>query len=149
MNNKKMTMFYAFLQITMDSTKSVHSLKKCLEASTANCDPLGIATFSDLLGDAYESKGKYKTAIEYYKKSLEIRSEIGNLSGRIKSNLDLADTHYKLSQYHPAIQYCKTSLEISTNIREPSGIACSNCLLGAFIVALESIKKQSTVSKKV
>ena len=136
-----MTMFYAFLQITMDSKKSVHSLKKCLEASTANRDPLGIATFSDLLGDAYESKGKYETAIEYYKKSLEIRSEIGNLSGRIKSNLDLANAHYKLSQYHPAIQYCKTSLEISTNIREPSGIACSNCLLGAVYCCIGKYKE--------
>ena len=134
-------MFYVFLQITMDSKKSIHYLKKCLEASTANRDPLAIAKFSDHLGDAYESKGKYETAIEYYKKSLEIRSEIGDLSRRIKSNLDLAHTHYKLSQYHPAIQYSKTSLEISTNIREPSGIAGSNCLLGSIFCCIGKYKE--------
>ena len=134
-------MFSAFLQITMDSKKTIGCLKKGLEAATANRDPLGIAKFSDLLGDAYRSTGKYETAIEYYKKSLEICSEIRNLSGRIKSNLKLGNTYYKLSQYHPAIQYYKTSLEISTNIREPSGIASSNCLLGAVYCCIGKYKE--------
>ena len=143
MNDKrdKFSMFSAFLQITMDSKKNIHYLKKCLEASTANRDPSGTAKFSDLLADAFESKGKYETAIEYYKKSLEIRSEIGDLSERIKSNLDLANAHYKLSQYHPAIQYSKTSLKISTNIREPSGIASSNCLLGSIYCCIGKYKE--------
>ena len=52
MNNKKNDHVLCF---SSDHNESVHSLKKCLEASTANRDPLGIATFSDLLGDAYES----------------------------------------------------------------------------------------------
>ena len=105
MNNKQNQHVLYFSLHHNGLQKSLRYLKKCLEASTANRDPLSTAKFSDLLGHAYASKGKYETAIEYYKKSLEIRSEIGDLSGRIKSNLDLGNTHYKLSQYHPAIQY--------------------------------------------
>ena len=89
-----------------------------MEISTANHDPFGIANSSDLLGDAYVSSGKYETAIEYYEKTLGIYSEIGHLSGRIKSNLKLGNTHFMLAQHQIAIEYSKNSLEISTTIGE-------------------------------
>ena len=72
----------------MASKRNINYLKKCLEISTANHDPLGIASSSERLGDAYVSSGKYETATEYYEKSLKMYSEIGHLSGRIKSNLN-------------------------------------------------------------
>ena len=46
------------------------------ETSSANLNLLGITNSSELLGDAYLNSGKYETAIEYYKKGLEIYTEI-------------------------------------------------------------------------
>ena len=133
----------------MASKRNINDLKKCLEISTANHDPLGIANNNERLGDAYVSSGKYETATEYYEKSLEMYSEIGHFSAKIKSNLKLANTHYKLAQYQTAIEYSKSSLEISTTFGEPSGIPVAIVSWVAFTVALGSIKKQLTVLKKV
>ena len=101
-----------------------------MQISIENRDPFGIANYNELLGDAYVSSWKYETAIEYYKKSLEIYSDIGDLSERIKSNLKLGTTYYKLAKYPAAIECFEDSLEIGTTIGDPSGMASSNCSLG-------------------
>ena len=80
----------------MASKSNVDACEKGLEISTKNGDPSGIANYNELLGDAYVSSWKYETAIEYYKKSLEIYSDIGDLSGRMKSNLKLGTTYFEL-----------------------------------------------------
>ena len=112
-----------------------------MEISTANHDPFGIASSSERLGDAYVSSGKYETAIGYYKKTLEIYSEIGDLSGRMESNLKLGNTHLKLAQYQIAIEYSKNSLEISTTIGESSGIASSKSVLGSVYCEIGKYKE--------
>ena len=66
----------------MASKSDIDAYEKGLEIRTKNRDPFGIANYNDFLGDAYVSSWKYETAIEYYKKSLEIFSDIGHLSGR-------------------------------------------------------------------
>ena len=73
----------------MASNVDIDAYEKGLEISIKNRDPFGIANYNDLLGDAYVSSWKYETAIEYYKKSLEIYSDIGQLPKRIKSNLKI------------------------------------------------------------
>ena len=75
----------------MASKSNVDACEKGLEISTKNGDPSGIANYNELLGDAYVSSWKYETAIEYYKKS-----DIGDLSGRMKSNLKLGTTYFEL-----------------------------------------------------
>ena len=125
----------------MASKSNIDDLKKAFETSSGNHDPFVIATTNDLLGDVYVSSDKYETAIEYYEKSLEIYSEIGHLSERLKSNLKLSNTHHKLAQYQTAIEYSQKSLEISTTIGEPSGIASSNCLLGSIYCRIGKYKE--------
>ena len=97
---------------------------------TSTLDQLRIAENSELHGDSYLSSGKYETAIEYYKNSLEIYTVLNHSPGRIKCNLKLGDAHIKLAQFHGAIDYGKNSLEISTDINDQSGIENANCLLG-------------------
>ena len=66
----------------MASKGNIDAYEKGFEISTKNRDPFGIVNYNELLGDAYVSSWKYETAIEYYKKSLEIYSDIGDWSGR-------------------------------------------------------------------
>ena len=108
----------------------IDAYEKGLQISIENRDPFGIANYNELLGDAYFSSWKYETAIEYYKKSLEIYSDIGHLSERIQSNLKLGTTYYKLAKYPAAMECFEDSLEIGTTIGDPSGMASSNCSLG-------------------
>ena len=51
------------------------------------------------LGNAYQGLGKFKTAIEYHQRHLEIAKEVGDKTGEGRSYSNLGNTYQGLRQF--------------------------------------------------
>ena len=98
----------------------------------------------DRLGDAYASSGKYKTAIYYYEKCLNISTRTNSLSGIFNSTSKLGSMYAKLSQSQVATEYYRESFEVSSRIAKLSEKAKSNATFGDVNTLIE--KKRETIS---
>ena len=72
----------------------------------------GISYFG--LGNAYHSLRKFKTAIEYHQRSLDIKKEVGDKAGEERSYNNLGCIYEELGQSSTAIEYHQRCLEIFT-----------------------------------
>ena len=87
-----------------------------------------IAASYNNLGAAYDSKGNYERAIEYYEKSLAIRlKKLGSNHPDIAISYNsLGSAYYSKGNYDRAIEYYEKSLMISTAVvllMTPAGLA--------------------------
>ena len=91
---------------------------------------------------------KYKKAIEYYEKGLEISTAIGDQSGIASNNCGLGNAYVSLGDYQKAIEYYEKGLEISTVIGDQSGIANNTSNLGNAYLSLGEYQKAIKYYKK-
>jgi tetratricopeptide (TPR) repeat protein len=68
------------------------------------------------IGLIYDAWGKYDQAIEYYKKSLKIREEIGDRKGEGVTLNNIGMIYYARGKYDQAIEYYQKSLTILAEI---------------------------------
>ncbi|AFY83929.1 tetratricopeptide repeat protein [Oscillatoria acuminata] len=83
-----------------------------------------------LLGNAYNSLGRYTEAIGFHDQSLEINRQIGNKQGEADSLNNLGNAYHPLGRYSEAIGFHEQSLEINRQIGNKQGEADSLNNLG-------------------
>ena len=66
-----------------------------------------------LIGNAHQSLGNYKQAIEYHQKDLEIALQLGDKAGEGAAYGNLGAAHHSLGNYKQAIEYLQKKLEIA------------------------------------
>jgi hypothetical protein len=73
------------------------------------------------IGFIYSSLGDYQTALDYYERSLSIRTEIGDRRGEGDSLNNIGFIYSSLGQYQKALGYYERSLSIRTEIGDRRG----------------------------
>ncbi|RXK87528.1 tetratricopeptide repeat protein, partial [Chlorobaculum sp. 24CR] len=73
------------------------------------------------ISQIYDARGDYETALEYLKRSLKIRQEIGEKSGEGTTLNNIANIYHARGDYDTALEYLKRSLSISQGIGNKSG----------------------------
>jgi tetratricopeptide (TPR) repeat protein len=83
------------------------------------------------LGNAYQSLGEYRRAIEYYEQQLKITREVSDRRGEGNALGNLGSTYQSLGEYRRAIEYHEQSLRIAREIgdRQVEGIVLWNMSL--------------------
>jgi tetratricopeptide (TPR) repeat protein len=79
---------------------------------------LGISKNLDLIGYVWMNKGDYKTALEYYSKSLAIARQLGNKRSIASVYHDNAIVYEKLNDPVTALRYAKEGLALSLEVGE-------------------------------
>ncbi|MEC4982658.1 MAG: tetratricopeptide repeat protein, partial [Oscillatoria sp. PMC 1076.18] len=88
------------------------------------------------LGNAYNSLGEYRRAIEFQQQSLEIFRAIGDRRGEANSLGNLGNAYDSLGEYQRAIDFYQQSLEIFRAIGDRGGEATSLNNLGSAYYSL-------------
>ena len=108
------------------------------------------------LGNAYQGLLKFKTAIEYHQRPLEISKEVGDKAREGKSYDSLGNAFQGVGQLKTAIEYHQRHLEISKEVGDKAreGTSYGNLGnayqgLGQFITAMECHKRHLKISKEV
>ena len=108
------------------------------------------------LGNAYQSLGDYRKAIEYHEKDLKIDIEIGDRSGEGGAYGNLGNAYQSLGDYRKAIEYHEKLLKIAIEIgdRYGEGIAYGNLgmayqSLGDYQKAIEYVEKCLRIAKEI
>ncbi|MBY0543742.1 MAG: tetratricopeptide repeat-containing sensor histidine kinase [Sphingobacteriaceae bacterium] len=78
---------------------------------------LGNAYFS--LGNSNLKLGKLNVSMDYYKKSLAIRTKIGDISGIALSNWGLGQVYLEKKEYINALKYLKVALTTNSQVKNP------------------------------
>jgi tetratricopeptide (TPR) repeat protein len=108
------------------------------------------------LGNAYQSLGEYRRAIEYHEQSLEIARKIGDRRGEgaVLGNLGIA--YSSLGEYRRAIEYLEQRLKIAREIgdRRGEGNALGNLgnaysSLGEYRRAIEYHEQNLAIARKI
>ena len=73
------------------------------------------------LGNAYESLGDFRKAIEYHEKDLKIAIEIGALDGEGGACGNLGVAYYSMGDFRKAIEYHEKFLKIAIEIGDRAG----------------------------
>ncbi|MBU7045615.1 MAG: tetratricopeptide repeat protein [Theionarchaea archaeon] len=87
------------------------------------------------IGSIMDDLGQWDTAIEYYEKSLEIKENLGDISGIGRTYNNLGLVYAAKGQWDTAIEYYEKSLEISENLGDISGIGRTYNNLGSVYAA--------------
>ena len=74
------------------------------------------------LGDIYRFQGRFDLAIDHLERSIEVRSEIGNLIGTVESYYYLAETHAMMGDWASAHSSTQIALGIAQRIEHPQFI---------------------------
>ncbi|XP_066022638.1 tetratricopeptide repeat protein 28-like [Pocillopora verrucosa] len=108
------------------------------------------------LGNAYQSLGKFKTAIQYHQRHLEIAKEVGDKAGEGFSHGGLGNTYQCLGQFKTAIQYLERHLEIAKEVGDKAGEGLSYGSLGnayqgqrQFKAAIQYHQRHLEIAKEV
>lgn len=78
---------------------------------------LGNAYFS--LGNSNLKLGKLNVSMDYYKKSLAIRTKIGDIRGIALSNWGLGQVYLEKKEYINALKYLKVALTTNSQVKNP------------------------------
>ena len=75
------------------------------------------------LGNAHQSLGDFKTAIDYHERHLKIAKELGDKSGEGRAYGNLGNAHQSLGDFKTAIDYHERQLKIAKELGAKSGEA--------------------------
>jgi tetratricopeptide (TPR) repeat protein len=89
----------------------------------------------------HKNQGEYKSALEYYKKSLKIAEKIGDRSGIAITLHQIGNIHYREGEYKSALEYYQKSLKIAEEIGDRSGIASSHGQIGKIFCETNKFKE--------
>ncbi len=93
------------------------------------------------LGNVLLFNKDYNDALEYYERSLEIRTKINDEQGIAACNNNIGLVYYGKGEYNKALGYLETSLKIRTMISDKEGIASTFNNIGATYQMLGDIEK--------
>ena len=82
------------------------------------------------LGNAYDSLGDFKKAIEYHERHLKIAKEVGDRAGEGISYGNLGNAYFRLGDFKKAIEYHERNLKIAKEVGDRAGEGASYCNLG-------------------
>ncbi len=108
------------------------------------------------IGNCYKALGDYDNAISYYKKSLDIRSELENLKGVADNYIDIGIVKSLKGNYNSAEDYYKKAVEIQEEINDNNGLAKAYRNIGNVFYyqgdqdkAVEYYQKSLVLSEKI
>ena len=93
------------------------------------------------LGNAYDSLGDFKKAIEYHELYLKIAKEVGDRAGEGKSYVNLGNAYHSLGDLKKAIEYHELDLKIAKEVGDKAGEGRSYGNLGNAYHRLGDFKK--------
>ena len=112
--------------------------------------------YGNCLGNAYQSLGDVKTAIDYYEHHLKIAKELGDRSDEGKAYGDLGVTYYRLGDFKTAIDYYERQLKIAKELGDKSSeeeaywdLGNAYQRLGDFKTAIEYHERNLQISKEL
>ena len=106
-------------------------------------DKIGAGISYGNLGNAYQSLGKLKTAIEYHKRHLEFAKEVGDKAGKGISNDNLGNAYQGLGHFKTAVEYHERHLEIAKEVEDKAGEGKIMAISATPIKVKDSSKQQS------
>ena len=68
------------------------------------------------LGNAYDSLGDFKRAIDYHERDLKIAKEVGNIAGEGETYGNLGNCYHGLGDFHRAIDYFECHLKLAKEV---------------------------------
>ncbi|MFA1537536.1 tetratricopeptide repeat protein [Actinomadura monticuli] len=86
-------------------------------------DRYGEAVTLATLADVHVVLGRYLTAIDHARRSLDIHEELGDDAGVAKSRSTLARAHLGLGDYETALEHAATALAVRRRIDDQAGTA--------------------------
>ena len=93
------------------------------------------------LGNAYQSLGEFKTAIDYHNLHLKTTKEVGDKHGEGVTYCNLGNAYQRLSKFKEAIDYYNLSLNIMKEVRDKHREAMAYGNLGGAYQHLGQFKK--------
>ena len=81
------------------------------------------------LGEFYTVKGLYNLAMDYYSKSIELKTKLNDNYGLVNVYLSLAKLNYKMNQYEECIKNAKNVINIGTESKYLKELREANKLL--------------------
>ena len=100
------------------------------------------------LGNAHQSLGEYRKAIEYHEKHLKIAIEIGDKRGEGASYGNLGNAHQLLGDYRKAIDFVEKHLKIAKQIGDKDGEGGAYGNLGTAYQSLGEYRKAMEYHEK-
>jgi tetratricopeptide (TPR) repeat protein len=123
------------------------------------CNAANPATLSEALGQTgkqYHHLADYDTALDYLKRSLKIRQEIGDKSGEGTTLNNISQIYDARGDYDTALDYLKRSLKIQQEIGDKSGegttlnnIANIYLARGDYDTALDYLKRSLKIQQEI
>ncbi|MFG2019928.1 tetratricopeptide repeat protein [Actinomadura geliboluensis] len=86
-------------------------------------DPYGDAVTLATLADVHVVLGRYLTAIDHARRSLEIHERLGDDGGVAKSRSTLARAHLGIGDYETALEHADRALAVRRRIDDQAGVA--------------------------
>jgi tetratricopeptide (TPR) repeat protein/CHAT domain-containing protein len=78
----------------------------------------------------FQNRGNYDAALDHYKRSLEIKENLGDPSGIARSLHQIGKLHHIRGDLDAALDYCQRSQKMAEDLGEPALIASSLCQVG-------------------
>jgi len=114
------------------------------------------AEYLHQLGIIAQNRGSYDEALDWYKKSLKIKEELGNFAGVANSYGELGNLSFQSDKYDEALDWYKKSLEIKEELGNRAGMARSYHQLGtvaqergSYDEALDWYKKSLAIKEEL
>jgi tetratricopeptide (TPR) repeat protein len=108
------------------------------------------------LGNAYQSLGEYRRAIEYYEQQLKITREVSDRRGEGNGLGGLGNAYQSLGEYPRAIEYHEQRLQIAREIRDRRGegralgnLGNSYNSLGEYRRAIEYCEQRLAIAREI
>jgi tetratricopeptide (TPR) repeat protein len=89
----------------------------------------------------YQARGDYPAALEYYRRSLEIKEQLGNRVGVAQSLHQIGMVHQSRGDYPAALEHYRRSLEIAEQLGDRAGVANSLGQIGRLYQDLQQWDK--------
>ena len=109
-----------------------------------------------IIGEAYRCLGRFRKAVAFQKKALQITQRIGNKRGEARCHNNLGKSFHFLGCYDESIAHYRKALEISQEIgmRREEGISVGNLggsyyVIGRYEESIECYEKTLKISKEL
>ncbi|MBK7887800.1 MAG: tetratricopeptide repeat protein [Bacteroidetes bacterium] len=122
-DTNRVHLLYAISDLSMDENDLLRYAKEAYDLSNRLNFKRGIANASNNIGCAYYNKGDLLPALEFYYKSLAIRTETNDSAGIAQSLNNLATVYERQGNLEKAMEYYLQSLKIRESIKDQNGIA--------------------------
>ena len=118
------------LALRLHPRERLQWLNSVLRAARRLNDRPGEAVALSNMGNAYDSLGEYRRAIEFHEQHLAIAREIGDRLGEGQALINMGNAYHSLGEYRRAIEFQEQSLQMERGVGNRQGEAQSLGNLG-------------------